>query len=82
MVFVYLLRSISRPDKIYIGYTVNLEQRLEVHNRGDSLHTAKFMPWKIQAYFALETQEAAISFEKYLKSGSGRAFIAKHIVSK
>jgi len=32
----------------------------------------------VKAYFAFETKQLALGFEKYLKSGSGHAFRKKH----
>jgi len=34
----------------------------------------------IFSYFAIENKYKAFDFEKYLKSGSGRAFIKKHFM--
>jgi hypothetical protein len=41
-------------------------------------HTAKFRPWIVKNYFAFRDREKAYAFEKYLKSGSGRAFARRH----
>ena len=78
MHYVYLLRSIGHPDKTYIGLTSDLRSRLQKHNEGGSPHTAKFAPWKLQCCFAFETENLARNFERYLKSGSGRAFAKRH----
>ena len=78
MYYVYLLKSELFSDKTYIGYTKDLKNRIKKHNSGGSIHTAKYKPWKIHAYFAFETEELAVKFEKYLKSHSGRAFASKH----
>ena len=78
MHYVYLLKSESRPAKPYVGRTIDLKQRLLDHNRGHSPHTAKFIPWQLVAYFAFQQEKTAAAFEKYLKSGSGRAFAKRH----
>ncbi len=78
MHYVYLLISQSHPKEKYIGCTTNLKQRLLDHNHGHSPHTAKFIPWKLVAYFAFPESTTAMAFEKYLKSGSGRAFAKRH----
>ncbi len=78
MYYVYLLRSEKDPRKRYVGSTENLKLRLQQHNAGESLHTAKFRPWKLHAYFAFEDKTLAVQFEQYLKSGSGRAFARRH----
>ncbi|MBT7007807.1 GIY-YIG nuclease family protein [Candidatus Falkowbacteria bacterium] len=80
--FVYIAKSISNNIETYKGYTVDLDERLIEHNLGLSKHTAKNKPWKIIFYCAFETKEKAISFEKYLKSGSGRAFSSKRFINK
>lgn len=77
MYYVYLLRSLKDPSKTYIGYTTNIEQRLEAHNSGDSVHTKKSKPWKLVTYVAFDEEEKAFEFEKYLKAGSGHAFAKK-----
>ena len=78
MHYTYILKSISHPSQIYIGFTANLKQRLIDHNSGKSPHTNKFKPWSLDFYCAFNTEEKAINFEKYLKSGSGRSFTKKH----
>jgi putative endonuclease len=77
MKYVYLIRSHSHPKQSYIGITSDLEKRLIVHNSGGSVHTSKFKPWKLVAYFAFSDSERAVAFERYLKTGSGRAFAKK-----
>ncbi|MBQ9336981.1 MAG: GIY-YIG nuclease family protein [Lentisphaeria bacterium] len=78
MFYTYILRSISHPDQRYIGSTGDLRKRLAVHNAGSVIHTAKFRPWKVEAYFAFESEERARAFEIYLKTGSGHAFAKRH----
>ena len=77
MKYVYLIRSKSHPKQSYIGITSELKKRLIVHNSGGSVHTSKFKPWEIVAYFAFSDSERAAAFERYLKTGSGRAFAKK-----
>ncbi len=78
MFYAYILRSISHPAERYIGSTKELKSRLLKHNEGGVPHTAKFKPWKIEAYFAFETEAKAVAFEQYQKSGSGHAFAKRH----
>ena len=78
MHYTYILKSISTPSQIYIGFTSDLKQRLIDHNSGKSPHTNKFKPWQLDFYCAFNVQEKAIDFEKYLKSGSGRSFAKNH----
>lgn len=78
MIYVYILESLLEPGRFYIGITINLKHRLKEHNSGEVFHIAKYKPWKIKNYFAFEDHKKAHAFERYLKSGSGRAFAKKH----
>jgi predicted GIY-YIG superfamily endonuclease len=77
---VYVLRSVKHPDRYYTGLTDNVERRLDVHNSGGSQHTAPLRPWKLVAFTQFADPESAAAFERYLKSGSGRAFSKRHFV--
>jgi putative endonuclease len=79
MRYVYLLQSISHPDQRYIGITSDLKQRLEYHNAGRSPHTSKHRPWRQVLALRFEDDQRAIDFERYLKTGSGRAFANRHL---
>ena len=76
--YVYILRSKSRPEQRYVGVTTNLEERLIRHNAGESYHTAKYMPWEIETSIHFSDPAKALRFEIYLKSGSGLAFRNRH----
>ena len=80
MYYVYIIKSINFSDQIYIGYTRNLIERIEKHNSGGSIHTAKYKPWELVMYLGFADKGRAIEFEAYLKSGSGRAFAAKRLL--
>jgi len=77
--YVFLLRSISDPNKKYVGCTTNLKSRLEEHNAGRSPHTSKFLPWQLETYIAFQDESKARAFERYLKSGSGHAFAKRRL---
>ena len=79
MTYVYMLQSISHPEQRYTGLTTDLDKRLAAHNAGQSSHTAKYCPWKLVGYLAFFDKDKALDFEKYLKSGSGRAFAEKRL---
>ncbi len=82
MHYVYILQSKNYPDQNYIGQTDDVAQRLHVHNMGGSPHTAKYKPWKLISSISFESKAKAVEFEQYLKSGSGRALIAKRFLQK
>ena len=77
--YVYLLESNSSLGKRYVGVTTDLKRRLHEHNSGKSIHTSKFVPWRVVTYIAFSNRPAAESFERYLKSGSGHAFANKRL---
>ena len=79
MKYVYLIQSNPIPSQRYVGITSDLDNRLTAHNEGRSPHTAKYKPWKLVSYVAFSNAEKALAFEKYLKSGSGRAFAEKRL---
>jgi putative endonuclease len=75
MFTVYILYSESY-DKIYIGYTGNLEERLKSHNElGKKGWTRLYRPWKLIHFEDFETKQEALCREKALKSGKGREWI-------
>ena len=78
MRYVYLIQSLSNPKQRYVGLTKNLKRRLSAHNQGTSPHTSKYMPWCLAVSVCFANDDRAIAFERYLKSGSGRAFANKH----
>jgi putative endonuclease len=78
MKYVYLLQSLYHPKQRYVGLTSNLQQRLATHNQGRSPYTSKFAPWHIVTAIRFDNDQRATAFERYLKSGSGRAFANKH----
>ncbi len=74
MKYVYILQSQLDTNRYYTGLTNDLKARLSTHNSGAVTHTAKYRPWRIKTYIAFADEDRAAAFEKYLKSGSGRAF--------
>jgi predicted GIY-YIG superfamily endonuclease len=76
---MYYVYSLKCKIGYYTGYTDDLKQRFVRHQKGCVLSTAKRLPVKLEFYFAIQDKYKAIKFEKYLKSGSGRAFINKRL---
>lgn len=76
MKYVYILMS-EVGEHFYVGVTDDVLARLEIHNSGRVTHTAKHRPWKLRTYIAFSEEDKAFAFERYLKSGSGRAFASK-----
>ncbi|PIS05462.1 MAG: hypothetical protein COT81_01015 [Candidatus Buchananbacteria bacterium CG10_big_fil_rev_8_21_14_0_10_42_9] len=58
----------------YFGSTNDLKDRLKLHNKGAVRSTKSHMPWRLVWYAAFLTANEAQDFERYLKTGSGKAF--------
>jgi putative endonuclease len=71
------LLILHNPNQRYIGINSDISDRLKAHNEGRSPHTSKFKPGKLETYIGFLNESKAVEFEKYLKSGSGRAFANK-----
>jgi predicted GIY-YIG superfamily endonuclease len=78
--FVYILRSLTAPDRRYVGVTADIRARLAAHNAGLSPFTARHRPWSMTVCIEFADERRAVRFERYLKSSSGRAFARRHFV--
>ena len=75
MFTVYVLHS-PQYDKIYIGYTSNLEQRLLSHNKlSKKGYTVRYRPWTVIHTEEFVNKTEALKREKQLKSARGRLWI-------
>ncbi|MEZ5104633.1 MAG: GIY-YIG nuclease family protein [Draconibacterium sp.] len=82
MHYVYALYS-KGFDKIYIGYSSDINKRLAAHNHKSNTHwTAKFQPWIIVYSEEYDSKTLALKREKQLKSYRGRQFIRELIAGK
>ena len=76
--YVYILASISNPNRHYTGPTDDLTNRLSSHNAGQIRHTSKNRPWRVETTMAFRNNKKARAFEAYLKTHSGREFTSRH----
>ncbi len=75
---MYYVYSLKCKDGYYIGCTVNIKDRISRHKKGQISSTAKRLPVELSFFICFKDKNKAFKFEKYLKSGSGRAFIKRH----
>jgi putative endonuclease len=75
--YVYILEN-HASEHFYIGLTDDLRARLAKHNAGEVPHTSKYKPWRLRISVAFSDERQAVELERYLKSGSGRAFAKRH----
>lgn len=81
MYFVYALYN-KQFDKIYIGQTENLTERLKLHKekKFKNSFTARFEgEWILIYNEQTENRQQALTREKQLKSFRGREFVRKNI---
>ena len=70
MYWVYIIRSLKN-NKHYIGYTNNLERRLQDHNRGKSESVKYRGPFVLVCCEEYSTKLEASQREKQIKSYKG-----------
>ncbi len=80
MYIVYILKSLKDPARSYAGITQNLKRRLEEHNLEKSGHAQRYAPWEVETYITFRSRFLAEKLEKYLKAGSGQAFLKRHLL--
>jgi predicted GIY-YIG superfamily endonuclease len=80
MYYAYILLSL-KSHIFYFGSAKDLKQRLKLHNAGEIRSTKPHIPWRLVWYGAFTTEKEARDFEEYLKSGAGKAFAYKRLVS-
>ncbi len=80
--YVYILKSLV-DGTLYAGLTTDLRNRFIEHELKKSKYTSKKEDLILIFYSTFIGQDArqkATQFEKYLKSGYGRAFVKRHIL--
>ncbi len=78
MWYVYILKCVD--ETYYTGCTGNLKERLKYHESGKVSYTSTRLPIELVSYFSFSSKYKAFDFEKYLKSGSGKAFAKKRLI--
>ena len=80
MYYTYVLHS--RIDlNFYIGFTKDLKQRFNEHDKGLVQSTKNRRPLNLIYYEACLSQEDATKREKYFKTYHGRMFIKRRLES-
>ena len=78
MYYVYILRC--RDKTYYVGITQNIKKRLREHKEKKNKYTKSRLPVKLEWIGVFKNKDLASGFEKYLKTGSGRAFMKKRLI--
>ena len=78
MKYVYILESLDSLNISTSGLRTTCAHDWRSIMRAKCRIRRKFGPWRMSTYFAFSDEARAFAFERYLKSGSGRAFAKKH----
>jgi len=78
--YVYVLRS-QKDGKFYVGYTKNVQKRLEQHNSGQVRSTKERRPMKLIYWEGCIDQQDATRREKYLKTAWGKRYIKGRVTN-
>ncbi len=71
---VYILESLA-DGSYYVGYTQDLNSRLERHNQGKSRYTKTKRPWKLVYSEDYKDRSSAMKREKEIKGRKSRHFV-------
>ena len=76
MYYTYILKS-KKNNKFYIGYTSNMDDRLNLHNSRYASSTKNSQPWELFYIEKYDQEAKAIEREKQIKSWKSRKMIEK-----
>ena len=65
--YVYMLKSIEKKIVTYVGYTVNIKERISLHNKGKGAKFTRGRKWKLIYKEKFSSKNKAISREYYIK---------------
>ena len=65
--YVYMLKSIQKKPVTYVGYTINLKNRISLHNKGKGAKFTRGRQWKLIYKEKFSSKNKAISREYYIK---------------
>jgi putative endonuclease len=71
MFYLYVLRS-KKTGRRYVGSCEDIDDRFRRHNAGESKATMHGIPWVLIHLEKFATRSAAMSKERYYKTGRGR----------
>ena len=74
MFYTYVLRS-RKNQKLYYGYTNNLEKRIVEHDSGKDDFTRHNGPWDLVYFEEFTLKTEALKQERFFKSGKGREYV-------
>jgi len=79
MYYTYVLFN-KVTNRYYVGFTPDLRKRLKKHYSGKILPTKSNLNYRLVCFVGFVNRSEALDFEKYLKTGSGVAFMNKRFL--
>ena len=65
--FVYMLKSLGKESVTYVGYTNDLNKRIDLHNNNKGAKFTRGRKWKLIYKEKFDSKKEAISREYYIK---------------
>ena len=78
---VYILFSVTK-NKYYIGYTSNIEERIDRHNQKSKGFTGSTNDWQLIYSEKYETKAQALAREKQIKNWKSRIKIEELVKNR
>ena len=80
--YVYIIKTLNKYiKKTYVGYTLNVNSRLNKHNSGKGAKATRGYKWKVIYKKKFLSKSKALSFEYLLKKDrKKRLSIIKHLI--
>ena len=75
MYYTYILFS-SKLNKYYTGQTIDLDRRLEEHNRGKTSFMKSGIPWELVYSTSFDTRKEAVNQEHMIKKRGAARFLS------
>jgi putative endonuclease len=76
--YVYVLES-EKDGNFYVGYTMDVQRRVQEHNDGQVRSTKGRLPMKLIYWEGCINRQDATRREKYLKTAWGKRFIKERV---
>ncbi|OGG86800.1 hypothetical protein A3B87_01650 [Candidatus Kuenenbacteria bacterium RIFCSPHIGHO2_02_FULL_39_13] len=78
MFYTYVLQS-KKDQRLYVGFSANLQKRIEAHKLGRVGITKDRRPLDLVYYEAFKDESAARKQELFYKTGQGRRILNKRL---
>ena len=78
--YIYVLRSL-KDNQLYTGYTNNLNNRIEQHQKGLVQSTKNRLPLELIYFEGCKNQQDATKREKYLKTTYGKRYLKNRLAN-